>query len=321
VTEQSYWVEERPPYYVQTGAAFENPYGMPRAEIERYIKNHTAENVAQVIYGKYVDNSGLVFTGELVAQMFDREGDTVRDERFFDVPRWRQGRIDAVTKPSMYRYAGGGDLARKKDHTVITVLDTVGARVGRPARVVYWRRLNRVPWTQIYAAFGRAMWLFPGQWLIDETGGQGDVVMDELESRWYCPYHHVVFEISGDQCPNHGRPPSDENRKLLPEGFTCDSRHWQRMTPDGYTFSTNSKVDLVNHLQSCLGRGYDEDDPEKEFGIIRSPRIIPIQEEMGEYAWDDKKLSTDCVFSLALAAWAGLEDVPFAPAEGSIYGD
>ena len=92
--EQSYWIDERPQYYVQTGAAFENPYGMPRAEIERYIANHTAENVAQVIYGKYVDNSGLVFTGELVAQLFadDAASEPIRDQVFWDVPRWRQAR-------------------------------------------------------------------------------------------------------------------------------------------------------------------------------------------------------------------------------------
>src|SRR5690242_20693742 len=98
---------------------------MPRAEIERYIANHTAENVAQVIYGKYVDNSGLVFTGELVAQLFadDAGGEPVRDETYWDVPRWRQARNELDVRPDDYRFHIGVDLARKKDHTVITVLD------------------------------------------------------------------------------------------------------------------------------------------------------------------------------------------------------
>src|ERR1044072_2142052 len=144
VSDGSYWIKQREPYYVQTGAAFENPYGMPPDEIERYIKNHTAENVAQVIFGKYVDNSGLVFTGELVSQMFWPEP-TIRDERYFDKARWSRAVQAFRMRGGRKRFAGGIDLARQKDHTVITVLDVAKASVETPATVLYWRRTNRVP--------------------------------------------------------------------------------------------------------------------------------------------------------------------------------
>lgn len=339
VQDESYWIAERPSYYVQTGAAYENPYGMPRAEIEKYIRNHTAENTAQVIFGKYVDNSGLVFTGELVTQLFADDAGTppINEELWWDHPRWKQGALDLEHRPTRQRYHIGVDLARKKDSTVITVLDCHQASIERPARVVYWRRTNRVAWSSIYAEIGRAAWLFPGQMLVDATGGQGDIVMEELETRFYCPYHHASFAVEQDQCPKHGRKMSEMNAGIVIPGrgivgrpppksdprdyVGCSKKWWLRLTPDGYIFSTNSKADLINNTQSLLGRAYDEDDIEKPFGLVRSPPIIPLQEELGEYAWDDKKLSTDSVFSFALACWSGLEDLPVASTVGSVHGD
>lgn len=300
----TYWIEERPRFYVQTGAMHENPYGVPRSEIERYIANNPPEVVAQVVFGKYVESSGLVFTAELINQLFDRSFDRVMDEGWIDQERWRQGRIDQLTKLDLNRYATGVDLARKKDHTVITVIDTYGATPEQPARVVYWKRLNRVPWPSIYAEIGKALYLFPGLLLVDATGSGGDIVMEELENRLYCHHHHASF-ASDHRCPHKS-------------GCTRDD--WIRLDPEGYVFGSQSKVQLINHLQSILGRGYDQDDPDKPFGILRCPPIYQLEEELAIYAWDDKKLATDCVFSLALAAWAGLEDVPLPLLAESIYG-
>jgi hypothetical protein len=41
---------------------------------------------------------------------------------------------------------------------------------------------------------------------------------------------------------------------------------------------------------------------------------------MSFYVWDDKGLETDCLFSLALAAWQGMEEVVLPPAVGSPWG-
>ena len=57
------------------------------------------------------------------------------------------------------------------------------------------------------------------------------------------------------------------------------------------------------------------------FGYVRMPPIVTVEEELAFYAWDDKGLDTDTVMSLALAAWQGLEDVPQSALLGSVYGD
>ena len=62
----------RPEYYVQTGSMFENPHGVPHGEIVRMIVENPPEVSAQTVFGKYVESSGLVFSGELVQMLIDR---------------------------------------------------------------------------------------------------------------------------------------------------------------------------------------------------------------------------------------------------------
>lgn len=304
MTSSSFWIEQRPEYYVRTGSMFDNPFGVPRDEILRFIDNNPPEVVAQVVFGKYVESSGLVFTAELINQLFDRRIEKVLDDVWFDEKAWRQGRIEQDIRFNPNRYVKGCDLARKKDYTVIFVLDVSHL----PARVVYYKRTNRVPWPSIYAEMGRADYLFPagtGRNLLDSTGSGGDVILEEISNRLYCPKHHLAFEAT-NRCSRDGKG--------------CSPADWLRFDWDGYIFTSGSKAALVNHLQACLGRGYDANDPDKEFGALRCPPIYQLEEEMAVYAWDDKKLSTDCVFALALAAWAGLEDPLYSPLAESVYG-
>jgi hypothetical protein len=60
------------PYYVQTGSMFDNPHGVPPAEVIRMIVENPPEVTAQTVFGKYVESSGLVFLGELIEMMIDR---------------------------------------------------------------------------------------------------------------------------------------------------------------------------------------------------------------------------------------------------------
>ena len=300
----------RPEYYVQSGAMHENPWGVPLEEIKRMIRENPPEVVAQVVFGKFVESSGLVFTAELINQLFDRSIPKVMGDFWWDEPRLRQGRLDQSVKHDPYSYSIGVDLARKKDYTVIFIIDLRA----RPHRVVYFRRLNRVPWDSIYAEIGRACSLAPGyEMFVDSTGSGGDVVMDALLSHFYCPVHHQVYPMQG-RCPRDGvHVPGWELK-----GGTC----WtQRVKIDAqeFIFTAKGKVELINHLQDVMSDGYDASDPEREFGLLRVPVIHALQEEMTEYAWDDKKLQTDCVFGLALAAH-GIRGIVPSIAYGGVLG-
>jgi len=308
-------VPNRPEYYVQTGSMFENPYGVPHDEIVAQLLEMPAEVAAQVIFGKYVESSGLVFSGELIQMMFDREavhyGGIWTPEFRITTDRWRDEEAIRFAKQLPHeirrqRYATGVDFARKTDFTVLFTLDVSI----RPARVVYYKRLNRVPWESIYREVGRTIQLFGESVLCDSTGMAGDVIMDALDSRWYCPVHDRTVMKESGVC-------RDRDHRAL---GGCDSDMYRSLScVDGYEFSTSSKVNLMEHLRNTLSVGYQSgsDDP---FGWLRCPPIVQLEEELAFYAWDDKGLETDTVMALALAVWQGLEDVPQAALIGSSYG-
>jgi hypothetical protein len=298
------WAPQRPEYYVQTGSMFENPHGVPQDEVVRYILENPPEVVAQVVFGKYVENSGLVFTGELIQSMIDRTLSRVTGNAWLDelarrtAMDWRR-----VNGDWGYRFYTGIDFARQTDYTVITTIDTSVM----PARAVYFKRLNRVPWETIYTEVGKVASYFGPHILCDSSGPGGDVVMDALESRGYCVIHGKTFLWQDNGCRN---------------GAGCRPDQWIHLGAcEGFTFSASTKKQLVEHLRNVLSVGYDSTTPDVGFGWLRTPPIVQLEEELSFYAWDDKKLETDCLFSLALAAWHGLEDPAVAPDYGSVYGD
>lgn len=300
-------VIDRPEMYVQTGAMFENPYGVPPDEIVRFIAENPAEVVAQVVFGKYVESSGLVFTGELIQRMFDRSLPRILSSAWIDEAAAGQAALQ-FQKFGRFnnRFHGGIDVARKTDYTVIFVIDTLRL----PARVVYYKRLNRVPWDSIYAEIGKAVHLFGPNFLVDSTGPGGDAAMDALEGRVYCPEHHRA-NLASTRCTDPAGTP-----------LRCDAKKYIALACcEGFHFTSTTKMDLIDHLRVCLGVGYDPKHPEHEFGWLRSPPIPQLEEELAFYAWDDKRLSTDCLFALALAAWRGLEDQVGEVSGGSPWGE
>ncbi len=301
---------ERPELYVQTGSMFENPYGVPVDEIVRFIAENPAEVVAQVVFGKYVESSGLVFTGELIQNLFDRSqprilGSSYVDQQALDWAR-RQFHDRGVQSRQNNRFYTGIDFARQTDYTVIFTIDTIRL----PGRVVYYRRLNRVPWDSIYAEVGLACHYFGPNILCDSTGPGGDAAMDALENRRYCSVHHRA-NLTTSRC-------------MKDDGSFLDcnpSEYYPLSCCDGYDFTGSvRKKNLVDHLRVCLGVGHNPRDPGLEFGWLRSPPIPQLEEELSFYAWEDRRLQTDCLFALALAAWAGLEDRVADVLVGSPFG-
>lgn len=288
-----------------TGGMHENPFGVPKDEIVRMILEMPPEVAAQVIFGKYVESSGLVFSAEVVQRMFDRRlprvlGNAWADQEVLEQARGMRRSFNDWGSP----FHTGVDVARQTDYTVISTLD---CRV-MPARLVYYKRLNRVPWEAIYAEIGKARAIFGPNVLLDSTGMGGDVVMDALESRHYCEKHHESLLI-GQRCLRDGKP-----RDCRPEEYHPLS------VVEGYAFSTTTKKQLVEHLRNCLSVGYSAREPERDFGWLRTPPIVQLEEELSFYSWDDKGLDTDCLFSLCLAAWSGLEDPIDDASFGSVYG-
>ena len=300
------WAPVRPEYYVQVGGMHENPYGVPRDEIVRFILENPPEVVAQVVFGRYVESSGLVFGSEIVQQMFDRSLERITGNFYIDRAAAERARGERQ-RFGMYGspFHTGVDFARQTDYTVITTLDTIA----KPARVVYFKRLNRVPWEEIYTEVGKAVALWGPNVLCDSTGPGGDVSMDALESRFFCRVHARTVLI-GHQC--RGRPGDLE---------VCRPADYISLSAcEGFHFGAASKKELVEHLRNVLSVGYNAIEPEQPFGWLRVPQIAQLEEEMAFYAWDDKRLQTDCLFSLALAAWSGLEDPVEDPLYGSVYG-
>jgi hypothetical protein len=315
-------VLRRPEWYVQTGSMFENPYGVPPDEIVNYVAENEAEVVAQVVFGKYVESSGLVFISDLINEMFDRRGRyydhgegvedfVVRSGAWVDETTLEQARIQFRRQGRFNtRFFTGIDLARETDYTVIFTIDTLRL----PARVVYYRRLNRVPWDTIYAEIGKAVHLFGPNALADSTGMGGDVVMDALESRHYCPKHGACV-LNESRC-------TDSRGSAL----ECNAEDYIPLScVAGYEFGGGTgqrKKRLVEHLRNVLAVGFKQARAQGgEFGWLRCPPIPVLEEELAFYAWEDKRLMTDALFALALAVWHGLEDPVQDALIGSVMGD
>jgi hypothetical protein len=301
-------VPNRPEYYVQTGSMFENPHGVPHDEIVAFILENPPEIVAQVVFGKYVELSGLVFTGESIQNMIDRSLPRIMGDSYVD----QEALAEAATFYATYgfgyranRWFTGVDFARQTDYTVITTLDTYF----RPAKLVYYRRMNRVPWETIYQEVGKARKAWGAEILVDSTGMGGDVVLDALESRVFCPTHNRN-NLTGTLCTDRdGQPLGCYASDYLP--LSC---------AEGFNFSGTTKKQLIEHLRNVMSLGYRPNEEGLVYGGLRVPPIVQLEEEMSFYSWDDSKLVTDCLMSLALACWIGLEDVVESASVGSPWG-
>lgn len=306
-------VPDRSEFYIQTGSMFENPYGVPHEEIVSMILELPAEVSAQVVFGKYVESSGLVFTAELVQMMLDRDGEhydgrqvhRITGDNWYDPVALAQAKLIPHAQKRQL-YSTGIDLARLNDYTVMFTLDLRH----RPARVVAYRRLNRVPWETIYREIGRAVATWGPNVLTDSTGMAGDVIMDALEDRHYCIVHDRTLLRQDGYCISGRGEPLGGCRADLMFPLSC---------VDGFYFTKSGKHALVEHLRNVLAVGYlyGSNDP---FGWLRCPPIVSLEEEMSFYAWDDKQLDTDTVMSLALACWQGLELAVGESHYGSPYG-
>jgi hypothetical protein len=240
-------IPARDEYYVQTGSMFENPYGVPHAEIVSMLLELPSEVAAQVIFGKYVESSGLVFTAEMIEMMVDPELPRVTTDYWYDEKVVEEIRVLGKARGREFlksHFHTGIDFARQTDFTVVSTIDTRT----RPARLVYYKRLNRVPWESIYREVGRALAIFGPSAIGDATGMSGDVIFDALESRRYCTLHDRTFLVADGICYDRE---GLERRDCKPH-----EHHISLGTVDAYQFTAGSKKELIENFRNVLGIGY-----------------------------------------------------------------
>lgn len=164
-----YWYASRalshaPRYYGMRGTIYDNPF-LPEADIKMRDELLTASDPnlrAQVIYGDFVDFSGLAFSHDARENMF-RPGLPVHQDYLED-----------------HKYVQAWDLGRKDDYTVGWTLDVTK----EPWIAVDFQRLRKVPWESIYdLIIAKSKEYHVDYPRIDATGPGGDVVEEELYKR------------------------------------------------------------------------------------------------------------------------------------------
>jgi hypothetical protein len=153
-----------PGYYSQRGSIYDNPF-LPPDDIkmrDQLLASADPKVRQQVLFGEFVDFTGLAFTRDQRDNAFD------------------PALSHFVAPVSGRKYVVAWDLGRTTDFTVGIVLDITE----RPWRLVHFVRLNRVSWETIYDTIKATAELFGIRWsVIDATGPQGDVIEEELTKR------------------------------------------------------------------------------------------------------------------------------------------
>jgi hypothetical protein len=192
------------------------------------------------------------------------------------------------------RYVTAWDLGRTNDWTVGVTLDITE----RPWTLVRFDRLNKVPWEEIYALIGRVRNEYDARWAyIDGTGPQGDVIEEEMLKR-KIPVQAVKTNTKSAKIEliNGVQTALDENRSVI------------------------GTTEVLDHTGIITKKASLEEPREGEWGLLRMPKHKPLLTELEIYQLDDKKLTQDSVFALALAVAAAREmEYVRPPAIGGLY--
>jgi hypothetical protein len=151
-------------YYSQRGSIYDNPF-LPKEDImmrDKLLMSADPKMRQQVLYGDFVDFTGLAFTRD--------QRDNAFDPALREHVKYKEGQ----------KYVAAWDLGRTTDFTVGIVLDITR----RPWHLVSYTRLNRVSWEEIYATIERVAKEYHLNYsTIDATGPQGDIIEEELTKR------------------------------------------------------------------------------------------------------------------------------------------
>jgi hypothetical protein len=261
-----------PGYYAQRGSIYDNPY-LPEEDIrmrDRLLEAADPRFRAQALHGEFVDFEGLAFTRDQ------------RDNAFRPELPMEEG-----PQPGR-RYVAAWDLGRTEDFTVGVVLDVTE----RPWRLVCYRRLNKVPWEEIYATIGDIARLYGVRWTyVDASGPGGDVVEEELEKRG--------ISVVGVKISSRERKVELINR--LQNAFDEGRRRvgWREREDEAGRVVREPVMEAPR---------------EGNWGLLRLPVIPELMDEVGIYRLSDKDIPfTDSVMALGLAVQAAYDAEGVAP--------
>lgn len=156
--------DETGQYYSQTGSAYENPH-IDHAKVRRSEKRMTDAMRQQNVYGLFADYA-TIFDPSLVQACYK--------DQDYSYP---------VAPVSGGVYAGGIDLARKRDETVVFV-----SRIDLdPAPLVYYKAMTRTKdWKSIFEVIARVYRQYHHcPFMADSTGMAGDVILETLRGEPY----------------------------------------------------------------------------------------------------------------------------------------
>ena len=213
-----YWYATRalssaPRYYGMRGSIYDNPF-LQKKDIEMRDQLLTASDPnlrAQVIYGDFVDFSGLAFSHDSRENMF-RPGMPLHEDYLSD-----------------HKYVQAWDLGRRDDYTVGWTLDVSS----EPWRAVDFQRLRQVPWETIYdLIIAKAVEYNVDYPRIDATGPGGDVVEEELykRERPVEPYR-MQSQAKKLDLINTLQVVMDWNRRQIGETVTVDENGFESRHP------------------------------------------------------------------------------------------
>lgn len=174
--------------------------------------NHTGMYAAMLRKAERTKKiSPLVYRQDFLGEFLET-GDTFFkniDGNFSDSLQWREDGVIVPPREDRY-YSIGVDLARYRDHTVISVLDEYRT-------LCYWKKLGHIDWNTQKYLISQSIRRYKGKTLADATG-QGQPVVEDLIQTFGEDVEAFVFtRKSKDEILSNLLVDISEGRMQLPE--------------------------------------------------------------------------------------------------------
>lgn len=283
-------------YYSQSGAVFENEF-WPESERERILANPryvvgwvdckeggkpecdspicferedgTPRHAKltpmgrQVILGAFIIEGGLFFNKHHIRRMFDWPEE-------WPTANWLGDDLMWLEPVPGRMYAGAWDLGGNK------LRDKNRRKRGSDATVGIVIDYSTRPWRIVrfdYIRGGDADW------------EQKYAVMQEVYHKYQLPY--TCIDATGQQ--------DSVSEALEKRGLEVESIY--------FGGASSKKIDMLRNLQVVTEFEYPEDNGAVTKGLLRSPPLPILKQELERYALPDENIQQDCIMALAMVVY------------------